>query len=187
MADEPQLTPLAQPDKIPDAGNLTAHPLVETFVSMEALAQYDEYVAYLREFVMTEDAHEQLRAFKLLLKGYPDLLMKYPEAYQKITNMMWTCRAICLPLLEIDEVTELFNAHLGLVVDIHGKESMDAVKAFVQKEYSYKRRDEIKQRLLDALIRSQERITAQGPLLGGREATPTVENWIKDYISNVGT
>jgi len=159
----------------------------EDLFTSEAVQTLQKYVAHLREYVLLQEAWEAARNLEELFSLAPQASAQFPGAYQAMQTLLWQCRAICFPLLEDDEVAELFGTHVGLVIDVHGGELWNMVRALMVKEYDYKKRDALKERLLTRLLHSQERITSKGPLLGGKEATPTVENWIMDYVASVGT
>ena len=159
----------------------------EDLFTSEAVQTLQKYVAHLREYVLLQEAWEAARNLEELFSLAPQASEQFPGAYQAMQTLLWQCRAICFPLLEDGEVAELFGTHVGLVIDVHGGELWNMVRALMVKEYDYKKRDALKERLLTRLLHSQERITSKGPLLGGKEATPTVENWIMDYVASVGT
>lgn len=159
----------------------------EDLFTPDAVKTMQKYVAHLREFVQLQEAREAARNLEELFALSPQASVQYPEVFQAMQTLLWQCRAICFPLLEDDEVVELLGTHVGLVIDVHGGELWDMVRALMVKEYDYKKRDVLKERMLTALLHSQERITSKGPFLGGKEVTPTVENWIVDYVASVGT
>jgi len=189
MADEVSntYTPRSVSETEGMAGNGGAPPPLSFFISAAMMEQTMQYVNHLREFRMMEEARDQARGFEDLFATYPEVRLEHPDEYRILNSLLWVCKAVCFPLLDEKEIIELMRTRVGLMIDIYQKDLWDAVRGAVLKIYSYTERDKFKDDLLGVLIHSQERITTQGPVSGGKEMAPTVENWIKNYTAAVGT
>lgn len=144
-----------------------------------------------RHILLWNDVKEALQLANLLeptLERSPEFLAEAPDMVERYYTVVVKCKFIALALLPSEEIEDLFEKHItGLFQMPEYYDVWERLKVKLLAMPLYEERDHFKKRLREALLRNQEFLTPDIMLQeGDSEQTPTVANWLRNYIAAVG-
>jgi len=95
-------------------------------------------------------------------------------------------RFLSLPVLPEEEIKNLLQRHLADVLDVENFDIVERLeRKFLVLPWDY--RDQVKKDFQQALHNNSQRLTGKKIGAEGREAPPTIANWLKNFVRNFGT
>ncbi len=154
---------------------------------LEAMKRYTDQAVLFGD---SETAYRLVR----LLPGYlaktpvesPDFKMAYEE-------MVLKAKFIALDRLKTEEIAELLQNNfsvlfeLGDLFELGIYDLWAKVRAKLVAEPVYTERDEMRKKIREAILASEQILTKEGLILGGVKVKGTVKNWLTDYNHTVGS
>ncbi len=119
-----------------------------------------------------------------------DLIEQYqddPNRQDALQRLYTQLSLVALMRLSNEELIALFENNAGYLM--YAPESIDIIgnmKDHLSLEFFVEDRNEIRDAVISALQRCDDRITEQKIRLGQEEVAPTVGNWIKVYVAQIG-
>lgn len=141
----------------------------------------------VEEVMLNKDAKQALALIKRireLLNG-PDVDEQRRVAFERLKARLMAVAFTQLADSTIERVFEEYPAHLLGVFD--ADDMIDRIKARLQHEAFVGDRDTLRDAWRAAMERSQQRLGGGTVLLGAEQVPATVGNWIKVYVSSIGT
>lgn len=168
--------------------------LKQDLKSLQDETVYTDAVLLLQQTIQEQDIVKA----SLIYEFYPqwindpeiglDLLS---EKYQHIEEYLAMIRWVNFPGLANDaERIDLFKNHVTMALVMEHFSIWDTLKHYLAGLWDLDIRMDLKRQVNDALLKNQEILTSQ-PLTvrspsGVEQRDPTIQNWLKDYVSNVG-
>lgn len=116
---------------------------------------------------------------KLDSKYFPPLEKEYLKLYKIL-------KFECIPISTETELDDLFRYHLAGVLDFENLDILDRLeRKFSILSWDY--RDKVKGDLIRSLQNNNEQLTSRNIKTEEKELPPTVANWVKDFVRNIGT
>ena len=140
--------------------------------------QVDEIIKF-DDFKAAHNLAERLTTFEKK-KNYDK---NNPEMNRALSFFVAELKWVSLNFLTEDEAIELFKNHFDLALKMSYFDLWDKFKLFLIGIYLHKERDRFKKEIKKILEKNQLIITS---LDFDDKRKPTIENWIKLYISEVG-
>lgn len=137
-------------------------------------AFYEEYYLTFRDLEKAVNAHRR------------ELETQYPLILQRYDALMNTARWNNLNRITVSEFETLFFQNPQGIADKELNEVLDALRYSLLQEPVREERDILKQRLRDALARSEVSLGQTKIQVADTLVDPTVKNWIKDWKVFVG-
>jgi len=106
------------------------------------------------------------------------------ELYNEYRKLLIQLKWIALPLLKQGEILGLFGGHFQRVFSMEYFDLQDKFKQALLGIIMHEDRDKFKSKVKHILDRNKAKITTKR---FSNNKLPTVENWIKNYTSEVGT
>ncbi|MFA6551102.1 MAG: hypothetical protein WCV41_01025 [Patescibacteria group bacterium] len=143
------------------------------------IAQETEDIILYDEIKEAHELYHQLGDF-IEQNGYKE---NDPELYKKYLRLIAKLKWVALPIFNPEKVLGMFESHFADLPDLTNFNLWQKLKSVLLSVAFIEDRDELKNKIKNILNKQQAYLT------GGRikqNITPTVENWIKDYVSAVG-
>lgn len=141
----------------------------------------------LEKAIETNDSHLALQ----LLERVRGLMSQVPEndisAGQAFDEVEATCMAVAMKFLAKQSLVDLFERRLYYVLAL--PESVDLIenlKARLVDEPFVEDRNALRQKLKASIERCADTIGKENISLGSQSVKPTVSNWVKLYVAEVG-
>lgn len=112
------------------------------------------------------------------------LANKKPELYKLLNTLLVQIGWSKLPLAKFDEAVNLFTHHFDEMLGLEDFNLVGKFRLCLLGLPEFEDRDELKQEIKSVLNKNQTVITS-GKMSDGQP--PTIENWLKIYVSYVGT
>ena len=104
----------------------------------------------------------------------------------RFDSFLIKAKLIALPLLENKEIINLARNNFSFIFSIIDYNVREKIKSKMINLIIVSDRDELKKELKKALEDNEEVLTAKKLVVNDNILSPTVGNWLKDYIINVG-
>lgn len=105
------------------------------------------------------------------------------DMYKRYLSLIAKLKWIALPILDRDEKLSLYESNFQEALSIPFFSIQEKTRQMMRFIIDIEDRDELKKDIKDILDRNKALLTESGPDEG---KSGTVENWIKDYVSEVG-
>lgn len=128
------------------------------------------------------EAKESINAIAVLIEK-ENYRQKNPEILKKYEALIVQLRWIALPLLNKADVLDLFNRYFTEILKIEYFDLDEKARSFLIGAAMHEERDTIKSELRSALSKNDNMITSKKLI---NNMPPTIENWLKIYISSLG-
>jgi hypothetical protein len=135
------------------------------------------------KIILFDDVGAALKSIVIINRIADENKSKNNELSLAYKDLVFQLKFIALPLLHKQEVLSLLENNLQIGLDIPEYELPEKIRSFLVNNTEPQERDGIKKEILSIFQRSQATLS-DGLLLNG--SRPTLENWIKKYISAVG-
>ncbi len=168
--------------------------LTENLKSLKDETVFADAVELLQQTIQEQD----MTKASLIVEFYPQWmndpeigLDPLSEKYQHIEEYLSMIRWVNFSGLATDaEHIDLFKNHVTKALAMEDFSPWDKLKNYLAGLWDLDIRMDIKRQVNDALLKNQEQLTSQ-PLIvrtpaGVEQREPTIQNWLKDYVSHVG-
>ncbi len=142
---------------------------------------------YVDQAVLFKDTEAAYRLVRILPRYLAATPPESPELGLDYQEMILKARFIALDRLKIEEIVELLQSNFPLVFNLENYDLWAAVKAKLVAEPVYAERDEMKRKIRDAILSSEQTLTDEEIAQDDTSIKGTVKNWLADYNRSVGT
>jgi len=119
----------------------------------------------------------------LLQPAYLSVELSFIEKYKRLViKTRWAA----LNLLPEKEIVEMFEKYFAEMIDVPDYSAWLKLKQRLVSMLIFEERDVLKKNIIDALMRNQQKITDKNIVIEEKEFSPTIANWLKDYIRVMG-
>lgn len=147
---------------------------------------YEDIVEEVKRIIYFNQV-ERAFEFQRKIRGYlkkKGFLRTNKELYKKYQRVVVKLKWVCLAYFKKEEVVGLFDKYLRAAFEIPDFDLWEKLRLFLLQFGIFKERDEIKKSIINVLNSNQAKITSKN-LPGDKK--PTVENWMREYVTIVGT
>jgi len=140
---------------------------------------------------MISDASRFAYNLNNALGKYPNFSQEQPELYQQYQKLINYAKFLILVGLTDEEIFDLFKNNFLTIFEILEINPLfdliDRIRGFLVGMPIHQWRNSFKKDLINKLLENEEKITS-APLKdpSGKEMTPTIGNWLKDYQAVFG-
>lgn len=132
------------------------------------------------------EAYTASKEIEASLKNVPEFERKFPDLYREYQNLIIKLKWLALSILMPDQIVKLFQSSFMVIFSIPEYNIWRKLKIALLCIVGLDPRDEFKKKLRDALLNNQEKITKKRIIIANKLEDPTVANWLRDYIREVG-
>lgn len=143
------------------------------------IAQETEDIILYDEIKEAHELYHQLGDF-IQQNGYKE---NNPELYKKYLHLIAKLKWVALPMFNPEKVLGMFELYFTDLPDLTNFNLWQKLKSVLLSIAFIEDRDELKNKIKNILNKQQAYLTGEKIR---QNITPTVENWIKDYVSAVG-
>lgn len=154
---------------------------LQRIASEETLQGVRDAVRTIVEEDLLEDARNMAETLDELLRAYPDLAAQFPGVHAEYQQLLLASQCVALPMRSPDDVAAFLKTHYIAVLQVIGQNIKQKLTHLLTVVPAYDMRDEIKGKLRRALEENAEILTTSRIMFEGKDITPTVGNWIRDY------
>lgn len=133
-----------------------------------------------------EDAFWFGQIIENLLREKPELTTD-PALVDKYEKLIVLSKWEALNFLPERDIIGLFTEHFKEALETPDYDAWDKLSAKLVSMLVYEERDALKRNIADALMKNQQKITDQELVFQESKVTPTIANWMKDYVRFMGT
>jgi hypothetical protein len=133
-----------------------------------------------------EDAFWFGQIIENLLREKPELTTD-PALVDKYENLIVLTKWEALNFLSEKEIIGLFTEHFKEALETSDYDAWTKLDAKLVGMLIYEDRDALKRNIADALMKNQQQITDKEIIFAENKVSPTVANWMKDYVRFMGT
>lgn len=141
---------------------------------------------YLGEAILFGDADAAYRMVRLLPKYLTLTPPASPDLELTYQRMILKSKFIALDRLQISEIIDLLQNNFPMLFEFENYDIWGKFKAKLVVEPVYTERDEMKKRVREALLSSEQILTEEDLTLSGVGVGGTIKNWFIDYNRAVG-
>ncbi|MFH1564237.1 MAG: hypothetical protein ABIC82_00055 [bacterium] len=135
-------------------------------------------------------AYGLIRDLEEIFKEQPDFSKKHPRRYAQYQDIIVKAKFIALMQIREQEVINLFNNHFKEAFELEYYDLQETLRGVLAAMPVFKHRDEVKQKIKQALLNNSQVITSQKLKMKigeeEKEIAPTVGNWLRDYNKKAG-
>ena len=137
------------------------------------LSGLEKLKKFLKEEIIPYNYETEARQFVQELNEFfkrnSEFIKKYPEQYQDLQGILIKLRWVALPLLQEQDVLDLFASHLTDIFEISAYSLWLKMKAKLSSMMSYEARDELKNTIKLRLLGNKERLTSSDIIIDTHE------------------
>jgi len=153
--------------------------------NVENLEKLERAFQYVNEYYCLADARDIYNLLDKMLA--PDLERQDTELYKKFKLFKVKFGFLAISLLPEKDFFNLFENYFKVALIIPYYNLWENLKKYLIAMSDYDERDRIKLQLKNILIKNKAKITKINLFFNQKEVTGTLENWLRDYHSNLGT
>lgn len=168
---------------------------MKDIIDLTTESEYQEHLTELTRRVRDFEAYESLiniPKYEQYLSAHPEFIEQYPERAEVIRNLLIDGQWTALAMMPSDVAVVLFNKHLMSLftlterydfggMDVPKDILIDKLRYHLLTYHLFEDRDKVKERLVNALLTNEERITSAPFFAEIKGTDPTVKNWFTEY------
>jgi 5-carboxymethyl-2-hydroxymuconate isomerase len=141
---------------------------------------------YAKEAVLFGDSEAAYRIVRLLPMYIAKTSVERPDFQMAYEKIILKARFIALDRLRDEEIVELLQNNFSRLFDISLYDLWEKVRAKLVVYPDYEKRDELRKKIRESILVSEQILTSEGLVLDGKKVKGTVKNWLIDYKRAVG-
>ncbi len=148
---------------------------------------------YADEAILFGDSEAAYRLVRILPGYMAKTPVESPEFKLAYEEMVLKMKFIALDRLKTEEIAELLQNNFSVLFELGDLFELGIynlwakVRAKLVAEPIYTGRDEMRKKIREAILASEQILTKEGLTLGGVKVKGTVKNWLADYNHAVGS
>ncbi|PKL72000.1 hypothetical protein CVV26_03375 [Candidatus Kuenenbacteria bacterium HGW-Kuenenbacteria-1] len=167
----------------------TIQELLEEFhiEKTEVCEEMEKGVKDFVKFNMTKEAFDFSKNLTILINGFPNFKENYPYLFERYQDLNLQIKWLTLFWLSEREIIFLFEENFVKVFELEFFDIWEKIKLKLISISFCEDRDELKKKIIEALLRNKEIFTSQILVQDDKKYKPSISNWLLIYNRLLGT
>lgn len=167
----------------------TVQELLEQFhiEKTEVCEEIENGVKDFIKFNETKEAFDFSKNLIILINGFPRFKEIYPYLFERYQDLILQIKWLTLFWLSEREILALFEENFTKIFELESFDIWEKVRVKLIFISFCEDRDELKKKIIEALLRNKENFTSQILIQGDKKHKPTIGNWLFLLNSLLGT